>query len=86
MVSSCTDARICPYYLTKERLHSAELVLAPYNYIISPFIRNALEIKLGGAGVIIDEGHNIESACRWNPLCYFYCLMRLLVLKGHDEF
>ncbi|OAG29633.1 hypothetical protein NEDG_00766 [Nematocida displodere] len=54
----------CPYFGSKKLLEDAEIIFAPYNYIINPMIRKALSINLDEAAVIIDEGHNIEDACR----------------------
>ena len=41
-----------------------QLILCPYNYLIDPAIRRSLGIDVRGDIVIIDEAHNIESACR----------------------
>ena len=48
----------------REPYKTAELVLCPYNYIFDPNIREALDINIKDAAVIIDEGHNIEDVCR----------------------
>ncbi|KAI5187329.1 fanconi anemia group J protein [Nematocida homosporus] len=54
----------CPYYGVRKLTERASLVFAPYNYIINPLIRKALSINLESSALIIDEGHNIEDACR----------------------
>ena len=43
---------------------TANLVLCPYNYIIDPSIRDAMEIELTNSIIIFDEAHNIEDVCR----------------------
>ena len=54
----------CQYYAMRVLHKNAELVLCPYNYVFDENIREALEIDLRGAAVIIDEGHNVEDVCR----------------------
>ncbi|CAB9497764.1 Regulator of telomere elongation helicase 1 [Seminavis robusta] len=51
----------CPYYLSRALSKHAELLFAPYNYILDPGIRKALEIDLEGAVVVLDEAHNVEG-------------------------
>ncbi|RKO89259.1 hypothetical protein BDK51DRAFT_31497, partial [Blyttiomyces helicus] len=57
------ETKGCPYYTSRVLAETAEVVFAPYNYIVDPMIREASEIKLEGNVVIIDEAHNIEDAC-----------------------
>ena len=45
-------------------MKTADFILSPYNYLVSPAIRKSLEIDVEGAGVILDEAHNIEEVCR----------------------
>ncbi|KNC52066.1 tumor necrosis factor receptor superfamily member 6B [Thecamonas trahens ATCC 50062] len=52
----------CPYFLSREMQAEADLVLMPYNYLISPLIRASLKVDLSGAVVIFDEGHNLEAS------------------------
>eukprot|EP00850_Spirogloea_muscicola_P016401 SM000132S26916 [mRNA] locus=s132:399432:407547:- [translate_table: standard] len=54
----------CAYYAARAMASDAELVLCPYNYLVDPVIRRAMEINLTGAVVIIDEAHNIEDVAR----------------------
>ena len=51
----------CPYYSARTLAESAEVIFAPYNYLIDPLIRESSDINLDGAIVIIDEGHNVED-------------------------
>ncbi|KAH0791954.1 Fanconi anemia group J protein [Histomonas meleagridis] len=60
----CRERTLCPYIISKNLMKDADLILAPYTYIVSSSIRNQLKIDLTGAIVIIDEAHNIESTCR----------------------
>jgi hypothetical protein len=54
----------CPYYISHMLAKDADLVFAPYNYVLDPQIRNAMGIELKNSVVILDEGHNIESTLR----------------------
>ncbi len=42
----------------------ANIVFCPYNYLINPNIRSAMDISLDDAIVVLDEAHNIEDVCR----------------------
>lgn len=54
----------CPYYLSQALAAKADLVFAPYNYILDPAIRKAMGINLANSVVILDEAHNIEDILR----------------------
>lgn len=56
----------CPYYAARAAIDRADVVFAPYNYLIDPKVRNAIspDIKAYDPIVIIDEAHNIEDTCR----------------------
>jgi regulator of telomere elongation helicase 1 len=53
------SAGVCPYFLQKERVKRADLILMPYNYLIDEKIRENFEIDYRNAVLIIDEAHNI---------------------------
>ena len=44
---------------------NAELIFCPYNYLLDPVIRRAVQIDLEDAVIILDEAHNIEDICRY---------------------
>ncbi|KAL7470659.1 hypothetical protein ACHAXS_010897, partial [Conticribra weissflogii] len=54
----------CPYYISQALAKDAEIVFAPYNYILDPGIRDALGIELMDSVVILDEAHNVEDTLR----------------------
>jgi len=54
----------CPYYAARALQENAEVIFAPYNYLVDKSVREASEVKLDNAILIIDEAHNIEDCCR----------------------
>ncbi|XP_015884086.1 uncharacterized protein LOC107419791 [Ziziphus jujuba] len=56
--------RGCSYYAARSMAGDAQLVFCPYNYIINPVIRGAMEVDIKGAIVVLDEAHNIEDIAR----------------------
>lgn len=56
--------RFCPYFGARELLQNSEIVFSPYNYLVDPLIRSALNISLKDNIIIMDEAHNIEDSAR----------------------
>lgn len=56
--------RGCPYFSSRLISQSADIVFAPYNYILEPNIRASCQVALKDAVVVFDEAHNIEDICR----------------------
>jgi DNA repair helicase Rad3 len=54
----------CPYFTSRNLVEDAEFIVAPYNYVLDPVIRNSMKLSLHDSVVIIDEAHNVENACR----------------------
>ncbi|GFQ89127.1 fanconi anemia group J protein homolog [Trichonephila clavata] len=63
-VKICRNMRTCPYFGSRELLIAADIVFCPYNYLVDPLIRSAMNISLKGSIVITDEAHNIEDSAR----------------------
>eukprot|EP01018_Ginkgo_biloba_P023975 Gb_04351 [translate_table: standard] len=54
----------CPYYLSRELHNSADILFAPYNYLIDKDNRRSLTgIHWDNTVLIFDEAHNLESIC-----------------------
>ncbi|THG11762.1 hypothetical protein TEA_026058 [Camellia sinensis var. sinensis] len=53
----------CPYYVSRELHKVADIVFAPYNYLIDTGNRKSLSIKWNNSILIFDEAHNLESLC-----------------------
>jgi hypothetical protein len=60
---SSKDAH-CPYYVSRALKSHANLIFAPYNYVLDPGIRKSLQINIAGAVVILDEAHNVEDTLK----------------------
>ncbi|TYZ61577.1 hypothetical protein PybrP1_000774 [[Pythium] brassicae (nom. inval.)] len=56
--------RECGFFHARDALQDANIVFCPYNYILDPGIRAAVNISLRNAIVIFDEAHNVEDTCR----------------------
>ena len=66
LVAAGKRARACPYYASRTLAENADLVLAPYSYVLDPCVRGSLgeAADLTNALVIVDEAHNVEDTCR----------------------
>jgi regulator of telomere elongation helicase 1 len=54
----------CPYYLSRELHSSADILFAPYNYLIDKDNRRSLTgIEWENTILIFDEAHNLEGIC-----------------------
>ncbi|OEL13731.1 Fanconi anemia group J protein-like protein [Dichanthelium oligosanthes] len=67
----------CPYFAAQHMAETAQLVFCPYNYLISPIVRRAMDIDIGGSIIILDEAHwTGEKAMKElqlagiNPMCF----------------
>ncbi len=63
-VNEYSSEAACPYYLSRALAKNADLIFCPYNYILDPDIRSAMEIDVDDAVVILDEAHNVEDTLR----------------------
>ncbi|KAL6549145.1 hypothetical protein OROHE_008990 [Orobanche hederae] len=54
----------CSYFASRSMAKEADLIFCPYNYIINPVIRAAMEVDITGSIIIFDEAHNIEDITR----------------------
>lgn len=54
----------CSYFAARSMAADAQIVFCPYNYVINPVIRKAMEVDIREAIVILDEAHNIEDITR----------------------
>ncbi|KAG8044091.1 hypothetical protein GUJ93_ZPchr0852g18740, partial [Zizania palustris] len=45
----------CPYFAAQTMAEAAQLVFCPYNYLISPVVRRAMDIDISGSIIVLDE-------------------------------
>ncbi|MBM4247961.1 MAG: ATP-dependent DNA helicase [Euryarchaeota archaeon] len=68
MARHCREAGLCPYEAAKLLARSAAVVVAPYVYFLSPFIRARLldwmNCPLEDLVVVVDEAHNLPEFAR----------------------
>jgi DNA excision repair protein ERCC-2 len=59
------EHQVCAYELSIERAKKAQVIIADYNYIFNPYIRELvlpkLDIGLDECIVVVDEAHNLPS-------------------------
>ncbi|XP_059458900.1 regulator of telomere elongation helicase 1 homolog [Corylus avellana] len=53
----------CPYYVSRELHKTADILFAPYNYLIDRGYRKFLSLDWNNSILIFDEAHNLESLC-----------------------
>lgn len=53
----------CPYYVSRELHKVADIMFAPYNYLIDRGNRKSLSVRWNNSILIFDEAHNLESLC-----------------------
>ena len=63
IVSIGRGNHVCPYYLSRERQRTAEIIFLPYNYLVDSSMRQSFGIDVEGSIIIFDEAHNLESVC-----------------------
>ncbi|KAF0993093.1 hypothetical protein HZS_3524, partial [Henneguya salminicola] len=63
-VNFCDSSSICPYFSSQKLSENADLIFAPYNYVLNPIISEQMSLNLKNSVIILDEAHNIEDICR----------------------
>ncbi|KAK9863411.1 hypothetical protein WJX84_010706 [Apatococcus fuscideae] len=58
------EHKACPYFAARHFADDAEMVFCPYNYLLDPVVRSAMNITVDNAILIFDEAHNIEDTAR----------------------
>jgi len=56
------NIRTCPYYGSRSMIATADLVVLPYQSLLSKSSREALGLNLRDNVVIIDEAHNLADS------------------------
>lgn len=58
------NSHSCSYYASREALHAAEVVVVPYNTLLSSQARQSVGLSIKNALIVIDEAHNIPETLR----------------------
>ena len=59
-------------------------MFCPYNYIIDPVIRAAMDVDISNAVLIFDEAHNIEDSEPLNPILFLRLSETSMSFAFHD--
>ena len=62
-------SRVCSYYASREAIPAAEVVVLPYNSLLSEQARQSIGLSLKNALIVIDEAHNVPEALRGISSC-----------------
>ena len=55
VITPAFHQELCPFYYARELQREAEMLFVPYNYLIDPSARRALNIELAEDVIIFDE-------------------------------
>jgi chromosome transmission fidelity protein 1 len=69
MASLGKASHACSYYASREALAAAEVVVLPYNSLLSPQARQSIGLSIANALIVIDEAHNIPETLRSLSSC-----------------
>lgn len=61
LVHTGRDIGACPYYGSRKMLPAADLVILPYQSLLSKSSRESLGLNLKDSVIIIDEAHNLAD-------------------------
>ena len=68
LVEDCKKPKLCPYEMASLMAKDAQVIIADYNYIFNPNVRDSLfartDKKLEESIIIVDEGHNLPGRAR----------------------
>ncbi|GAX15523.1 DNA excision repair protein ERCC-2 [Fistulifera solaris] len=54
----------CPYYLTRQAINHANILVFNYQYMLDPKVAKLVSKELGAESIVVfDEAHNIDSVC-----------------------
>lgn len=69
----------CSYYAARSMARDANLVFCPYNYIVNPVIRGAMEVDIKDAIVVLDEAQYVTPLHLYILLC---CIIVVFFVKS----
>ena len=68
--------RTCPYFLSRELMETADVILCPYNYLIDPSIRSSVSIVSQRVACVSPTSLSVfsNSAGAQNASCLVLCI------------
>mmetsp|Transcript_14509 Transcript_14509/g.29548 ORF Transcript_14509/g.29548 Transcript_14509/m.29548 type:complete len:681 (+) Transcript_14509:1481-3523(+) len=69
MASLGRASNSCSYYASREAFAAAEVVVLPYNTLLSPEARKSIGLSVRNALIVVDEAHNIPETLRSISSC-----------------
>ncbi|CAG5108094.1 Oidioi.mRNA.OKI2018_I69.chr1.g3629.t1.cds [Oikopleura dioica] len=58
------EETLCPYFMAREAINLADIVIYSYNYLLDPKISSVVSKSLPRNSIVVfDEAHNIDSVC-----------------------
>jgi regulator of telomere elongation helicase 1 len=79
MVEAGKQHQLCPYFMARNRLETADMIFMPYSYVADPFLRRLHQSVLQGAVLVFDEGEQAR-------LSYFTVCTRRQRSRDHSTF
>ena len=68
LVEECKKPKLCPYEMASLMAGNAKVIIADYNYIFNPNVRDSLLARTGKkleeSIIIVDEAHNLPARAR----------------------
>jgi len=52
---------VCPYFLARKMAEKSHVIVAPYQYVFDPMIRQRMGLELSDKVLVFDEAHNADS-------------------------
>lgn len=78
--------KVCPYYLARQYLYRANIIVFNYAYMIDPKISSAVAGELQKECVVVfDECHNMDNACIESLTLHIDRKMLQLAIKNIEK-
>lgn len=90
LMDTCKTEKVCPYEMAALYAADCRVIIADYNYVFSPNVRNSFfartKKELDRCIIIIDEAHNLPSRIREGMTIHLSSLMIQFAIKDAKKF